>query len=123
MKKFFISGLYSAFFCFNISSIDAQTKISGRVIDSVSKPLSAANVFLLNNDDSSLVKGNITDTSGSYLFEEVKSGQYLLKSSFTGYKDYFSKSFLVNGSTPVVVYDINLHPKELALAEVIAKFI
>ena len=118
MKKFFISGLFSAFFCFNISSIDAQTKISGRVIDSVSKPLSVANVFLLNNDDSSLVKGNITDTSGSYLFEEVKSGQYLLKSSFTGYKDYFSKSFLVNGSTPVVVYDINLHPKELALAEV-----
>jgi hypothetical protein len=45
-----------------------QSQISGTVAESSGDPLAFANVLLLDPQDSSLVKGTITDEEGRYIF-------------------------------------------------------
>jgi outer membrane receptor protein involved in Fe transport len=78
------------FFCVvTASSAVAQqttSEIVGIIIDKASrKPIEFANVELLKISDSSLVKGNVTDNKGKFLLEQVKPGDYLLRSGFIGY--------------------------------------
>lgn len=70
--------------------------ISGKVQEDDKKVLPLVNVLLLKAKDSSLVKGTVTDASGSYTIENVHPGNYLLTASRVGYKQEYSLLFTVN---------------------------
>lgn len=63
--------------------------VSGVVVDAVDKtPVMQATVQLLNVKDSVMVTGAITDLDGRFSVQ-AKTGNYIVKISFVGYKSYF----------------------------------
>jgi hypothetical protein len=89
-------------FLFTTSALHAQTRVRGSVIDSSGNPLDGASVLLLRSSDSTLVKGSLTQ-QGSFSFEEINPGNYLISSSYAGMKDVLSKPIKVNGEGSVVI--------------------
>ncbi len=79
-----------------ISSAGAQTKIYGKVFTVDDKPLANANVLLLNIKDSSLAKGQLTNSTGVYSFENISPGNYFISYSYTGYKRESSDAFTIS---------------------------
>ncbi|WP_422361902.1 TonB-dependent receptor domain-containing protein [Reichenbachiella sp.] len=77
--------------CLNVLSITtliAQVSLSG-VVKDANAGVSFANVLLLNPQDSSLVKGAVSDAEGAFKLD-ANSGAYLFRISSIGYKDHFS---------------------------------
>jgi hypothetical protein len=102
---------------FTFIQVNAQSKISGKVLDEKQKPAEFATVALLKSKDSSMIKADLTNAEGQYAFESIKSGKYILASSMVGYKRTFSKPFEVS-SENVQIPDIQLIGASKELNEV-----
>src|SRR4051812_43980754 len=73
-------------FTFCSGSVFAQAGVvSGKVVASGSG-LSAATVSLLSGSDSSWIKSIITDDSGTFTFDKLAKGGYIVTVTFIGYK-------------------------------------
>ena len=57
----------------------SQNYIKGLVTDSTKAPVSFCAMALMNAKDSTQVKGNLSDSSGLFVFEKVKPGNYFIK--------------------------------------------
>jgi len=70
--------------------VQAQTTstIVGIVVElETQEPMQYVNVVLLNDSDSTLVGGTVTDDEGEFEFLDVESKQYRIKISFIGFED------------------------------------
>ncbi|UNY99754.1 TonB-dependent receptor [Zhouia spongiae] len=63
--------------------------ISGNITAEDHEPLVYANVFLLSSTDSTMVKAVSSDAKGAFVLEKLEKGNYILKSSYVGYKEHF----------------------------------
>ena len=86
------------FFLYISTGYAQEYELSGRVNDQEGRPMSFVNVLLLKAEDSTMIKGVSTMDDGGFLFEDVASGNYLLKSSYVGYQTDLRK-ITVNGNT------------------------
>lgn len=59
--------------------------VTGVVADTNGEPLIDATVRLLNAKDSTFVKGAIADASGKFNLKDVKTGRYIIETSYIGY--------------------------------------
>lgn len=75
-----------------------KSLLTGKVTDNANKPLDFTNVLLLNPKDSSLVKGTISDSTGTYIFEMVTKGTYLLSATLVGYNATYYGPFEVTAN-------------------------
>jgi TonB-dependent starch-binding outer membrane protein SusC len=76
------------------SAIFAQVKISGKVTDSKGAPISGASVVLRGTNF-----GTPTDIQGEYSFSaKIKSGNYVLETSGTGFKTETKKVVVTNAN-------------------------
>lgn len=109
----------STLFFFSFITVQAQSNIHGKVVDSTGKPIQYANVLLLNYKDSSLVKGMLTNEKGQFSFEQITTGKYYISSTQTGTNPVFSKPVDI-GSNAVTIDlgQITLHEKAITLADV-----
>ncbi|MCG2589567.1 outer membrane beta-barrel family protein [Rhodohalobacter sulfatireducens] len=87
---------------------EAQVSVTGIVTDELENSVPAANVLLLNSADSTLVKGNITNETGHYEFQQIMPGSYLLSVSIIGYQPQITEPFDVNNA-PVLTDTIMLY--------------
>ena len=119
MKK--ISAiLAAALLTFTFSSFaQTITRVKGEVKDENQKPVSGITVSLLKSKDSSLVKAAITDNSGSYVFEGIKEGAYLLGITAVGFQKSFSQSIEVKEGADVAMPSFSLFPQAKGLKEVV----
>ncbi len=101
----------------------AKVNVTGLVVDSLNQPLGNATVVLLNPSDSVIANFAITNARGTFELKGVKSGSYLLQSSFVGYMTD-SQSLLVEDGTaslrldPIVLISV---PADLDAVEVMAE--
>ncbi|MBB6003626.1 outer membrane beta-barrel protein [Arcicella rosea] len=104
---------YAILTVFSLANIKAQAqgKISGQITDDKSKIVEFATVTLLNAKDSSLVKGALGDVNGTFEFEKVNYGTYIVNISQLGYKKYYTPKFILSAETP------NIKLTKLVLAE------
>lgn len=93
--KQLIALLTTYVFC---TTVNAQV-ISGTITDTELKPLSKASVSLLKAEDSSLVKLSVADDKGSYRFEDIRPGNYLLQVTSIGYIPTYSDKFSLQHTT------------------------
>ena len=102
MKKIIIAAtiLFTGF------AASAQ-KISGIVKDDAGKPSAAATIALLRGKDSIAVKYAITAKDGSYHFDNVAAGNYLVAASHVGYSNKRSNRVSVSGND-VTMPEMNL---------------
>ena len=103
---------------------DPPSSVSGVVIDPdapESEEVSFATVVLLNASDSTMVTGTTTDMDGSFVFKNLKSGNYLVKISFIGYADLYTENFqLEQASTEIDLGQLALQSGQ-TLDEVVVK--
>lgn len=76
--------------------IQAQS-IKGLVKDKASHAIEFATIVLHNAKDSTFVKGEITDSNGSFEINGVPQGQYYIDCSYIGFDNYSSSIFTYNG--------------------------
>lgn len=98
MKNLFLISLLMAM-SFTAFS---QGSVKGKVTDEKNQSVEFANVLLLNAADSSLAKGNLSDSSGAYYFENIANGKYLIFVSMVGYNQIYSAPFYLDKGTFVV---------------------
>lgn len=79
-------------------------KVVGSLIDSTkNEPLMYCNVTLLEKDDSSFVKGAVTDANGYFEVKEVPAGEYLLRVSYIGYSTQYIPVSVTNNTAIGVI--------------------
>ncbi|RKR07814.1 outer membrane receptor protein involved in Fe transport [Maribacter vaceletii] len=92
MKTSFSYFLLVTFLLIQIGQIQAQnSSVSGTVYDENEEPITFANVLLLQQQDSVLVKGVTSNDQGNYLIENIAAGNYILNISLLGFKPYFKQ--------------------------------
>ncbi|UEG51278.1 TonB-dependent receptor family protein [Ferruginibacter lapsinanis] len=113
--KLFIALL----FLLNLTMLNlhAQVKIYGVVTSNTDKPLQGVNVLLLNKTDSVLVKGTIAASNGTFNFENINAGRYIISASFNGYTSYYSNEVIV-AKEDVNIGVIKLKGEEKLLSDV-----
>jgi hypothetical protein len=80
-----------------------SSSVKGTISDASAKPVAAASVSLLLSKDSSIYKVAASDNAGTYQFENVKSGSYLVMISGINYINWYSPAFdLAEGSNYTV---------------------
>jgi hypothetical protein len=105
------------FFSFSFLMAEARTgNILGKITDAAGKPLSAANVVIIK-DNNVLVKADLTNESGVFNIEGVPDGTYGLKVTLFGYETYSDEKVNISGSN-VQLDDIKLKEKTNTLKEV-----
>jgi len=71
-------------------------QVSGVVKDDKGKPLPGVTISLNRSRDSAIVKLNVTDAGGNYMFNNLNEGNYFISLSCMGYAAINSKPFAVN---------------------------
>lgn len=100
--------------------IKAQTDLAtvkGTILDEKKEASAFANVLLLNETDSVLVKGATTEIDGRYAIEQVKAGKYLLMVSVIGYEKNF-RPLTVEDGKQINMDPIVLKPETQVLKDV-----
>ncbi|CAA9285623.1 MAG: hypothetical protein AVDCRST_MAG56-4229 [uncultured Cytophagales bacterium] len=98
----------------------AQGTVSGFVLEKQGVPAPFATVALITPKDSAIVKGKATDEDGSFVFESVSDGEYVVAISYVGYNRTFSRPFAIGeAARGVVLGNILLAESTQALREVV----
>ncbi|MGB3074473.1 MAG: TonB-dependent receptor, partial [Chitinophagales bacterium] len=114
MKKLFL--LFGSLCFAGLQLIQAGT-ITGKVIDQERQPVEFATITLLKAADSSLVKGEFSDGTGTFFFDQISQGSYTVAISNLGYeKISLEKITISDANASVDLGNISLLPasKELS---------
>lgn len=95
--------------------IYSQMTIKGIVKDENKLPISFATAALISAADSTLVKGSLTDETGSYIIENIAPGVYKVMASYLGYDNVFSDAFELKSENRGATIDINFLQKGVVL--------
>lgn len=109
---------------FFVQGLEAQSQIGGAVVDEAGIPVPFTNILLLQASDSSLVKGEVTDSAGAFLITDIAPAAYLLEASMIGYAKYNSGVFELKaepGGKKMGRISLSQNATELAGVEVVAK--
>ncbi len=85
--------------CTSVFAFAQTAPITGKITDANGEPLTGAVAELRNQKDSTLSKVNVADAKGEFAFENVKAGNYYVKSTFIGFNAYLSTAFEFDGAT------------------------
>ncbi|WP_198513460.1 outer membrane beta-barrel protein [Confluentibacter lentus] len=103
------------------SSLVAQDlTLSGKVVDANKLPLVYTNVVLLMDEDDTSLKGTITDNTGFFKIDNLKSGNYQLKITYLGFKTYI-QTINLNSNTNLNTIVLEEDTEELGGVLVVAK--
>lgn len=93
-----ITSYFRKSFCLTLMSLlfivpvfGQQVQLKGKVSTANQEPVAYATVSILQKSDSTLVKVSITDGDGKFSFAEIKAGEYLLRVTSVGYKEYIQE--------------------------------
>ena len=114
MKKLFLSIMA----CSMLSSVYCQHLVKGEIIDSESTVMPMVNVAFLNQTDSTLVTGAVSDSCGVYS-TSIDSGNYIVRYSYLGYETLY-KNMQINKNLTLPVVRMSLSLTELDGVEVTA---
>ena len=111
-----------ALFCLCALHVGAQRdRLSGRIIDKESKEaLSKATLQLykVNKKDTTFIGGTISGERGTFVFDNVKSGDYVLKTTFLGYLEQ-KRSVTKSRSQALSLGDIAMEPNSVLINEAV----
>jgi len=89
--KEFMTKKNILFFIFSFlafSSFSQDLNLSGKIVEG-NQTVIGATVVLLNNQDSSIFKGTVSDFNGDFTLKVNPNSNYILKVSFVGFKSHF----------------------------------
>jgi hypothetical protein len=99
-------------------TVYCQSRITGVITDNKGNPLPFSNVLLMNQKDSSMIKGAIATEKGEYAFQESSEADLLLQVSMVGFKTKYSAPFNTSSKKEIVIEAISLEEDTRMLGEV-----
>jgi hypothetical protein len=110
-------------FLFLLISFNAysQSSIQGRIKDTYDYGVAFANVLLLKNSDSTLVKGAVTDEDGYYSLSAIEKGDYIIESYMVGFSRAYSPAIHLDNDTELTLEPLTLAEDVMKLEEVVVK--
>jgi outer membrane receptor protein involved in Fe transport len=103
-----VLSVVMALLLFTVVAKAQQGGVEGKVSGDQQGALKAATISLLKAADSSLVKIALTNETGSYQFEKIAVGKYLLRISYVGYNTFETAVYEV-GNTLLAIPAITLY--------------
>ena len=94
--------LFSFFLC-SITVWTQTYSISGTVKDTANETVAFANILVIQSQDSTVVTGTSSDENGFFQMEDLKSDQYIIKTSFIGFKDDFKILNLIEDIDNIII--------------------
>jgi hypothetical protein len=84
-------------------AVSAQSKytVTGLISDNNKQGIPFVNVLLIKANDSTLIKGTISSDNGTYIINNVIPDNYIILSSYVGFKTAYSKPFYLNSDFKV----------------------
>lgn len=92
----------------------SQFSVSGKILDEQRRHFPLVNVAFLNRNDSMLITGTVSDSTGFY-HQNLKSGEYIVRYSFLGYRTLFKDLHLDND---IQLDDIQMETEGINLKEI-----
>lgn len=83
-----------------------KNKISGKVLNELRQPQQFATLSLIRYPDSVIVSNVLSDTSGTYTFNTLKKGVYMVRATSIGYNAAYSGKVEVSSDELVVLQPI-----------------
>ncbi|WP_299526893.1 outer membrane beta-barrel protein, partial [Winogradskyella sp.] len=99
-------------------AIQAQSSLSGLVVDEELQPIPAAIVSVYTTDKSTFVKAAVAEDNGKFIIKKLASGDYVLVVTSLGFEDYTSEKF-THSNTAKDFGVIKLNPASETLEEVV----
>ncbi|MEO9891354.1 outer membrane beta-barrel family protein [Aurantibacter sp.] len=112
----FVIAVFSCGFSFG-----QENSITGSVFDTNGEALIFANVLLLRPNDSTIVKGVITNEGGNFLMDDVDHGNYLLKISLLGFRDFIKELSMGTVSISIGKIELSIQNEELDGVQVMGR--
>lgn len=100
---------------FSVGALSQVHSISGKIVDQSNNPLPYANMQVMS-EDSVFVIGGTSSDDGSFFFEDIPTGVYILSIYFMGYEPY-NQEFNLSGE--LQFYEITLYESSIELDGVI----
>ncbi len=117
-KSTFLTAIFLIFTAFAFAQAPSGT-ITGSVTDGGDqKIIDAATVALFNTKDSSLVKINLANKTGNFVFSQVPLGKYYLSATSTGRLKAYSQVIEIKDASTVPIGNLQLKENEKTLNEV-----
>lgn len=119
MKRF-LAGIVGLILCIcSFANPDEQGNVKGKIVDAKSKEsLEFVNVTVKKKATGELVKGTVTDQTGSFAVDKLTDGDYLLTVSYIGYKPYEKELHIAPDTKTVNLRTISLSEDSQVLGEV-----
>ncbi|NND33869.1 MAG: TonB-dependent receptor, partial [Saprospiraceae bacterium] len=95
--------------------------ISGKVLDESGNPVAYATIVLNQVSDSTMLKADVSNIDGEYVFDNIPAGQYFIQITYVGYKSHTTDRINFDGKNDFQVPTINLNIQAENLAEVVVK--
>jgi iron complex outermembrane receptor protein len=103
----------------SIAGMAQKASVKGNVVDNSAKPVHAATVSLLAAKDSSTQRTAVSDNEGTYRFENIKSGNYLVKVSSVNFETWYSNNFVLTEGASYSLQAASLVTAEKKLKDVV----
>ena len=93
--------------CLTVAASAQKGSVSGTIVDTEGQPLPGATVVVMNLD-STQVTGQSTKTDGTFSLSGIAYGEYLLRSSYVGYKTVWRNFTLSKQNKRMLMGEITL---------------
>jgi len=87
-------------------SYGQSLSVSGTVIDADNNPIEFANIMILSEDESEILKGTSTDDNGYFHILNLETNTYILKISYIGFEN-FNQKIVLTGNLDLQTIQIN----------------
>ncbi|WP_456441789.1 TonB-dependent receptor domain-containing protein [Psychroserpens sp.] len=104
----------------SLLSYGQSLSVSGIVTDVDNNPIEFANVIILNEDESEIIKGTSTDDNGFFNVINLEANTYILKISYIGFED-FDQKIILKGNLDLKTIQINEVSESLDEVSILVK--
>lgn len=95
MRRILVFAVLGLTTIFNSAFAQNSNSIKGKITDNSGKAIQSVTVSLLKATDSSLVKADVTDATGTFELMVAQAGKYLLNYTMIGFEKKYSSTFEV----------------------------
>ena len=103
-----INFLLLLLFSISLMANAQNGQVSGSLLENKDTPVPYASVLLKQSGDSVLYKGELTNESGQFVFQNIKPGTYYIHVIAGGFLSYRSQSFSVDSENKIELGNIEL---------------
>ncbi|WP_435413804.1 carboxypeptidase-like regulatory domain-containing protein, partial [Psychroserpens mesophilus] len=90
----------------SLTSYSQSFSVSGTVIDADNISIEFANIILLSEDESEVLKGTSTDDNGFFSILNLEEATYVLKISYIGFES-FNQKIILRGNLDLQTIQLN----------------